>query len=107
MVPFEQFLGVLRARLLETRDAEVMLGPHMLTACLVMSDTDWQHFAKAVFDRLHFDIDLHALSGSSTILDLYFASIYRFQMTSILARDNLGVTIERAGHQSGQPAYFH
>lgn len=107
MVPFEQFLGVLRARLLETRDAEVMLGPHMLTACLVMSDRDWQHFAKAVFERLHIDIDLRALSGSSTILDLYFASVYRFQLNSILAMGSPGVTVEHANNRSGQPAYFH
>ncbi|MFY9479344.1 MAG: hypothetical protein WAQ08_17010 [Aquabacterium sp.] len=107
MVSFDQFLGVLRDRLLETQGAEMMIGPYMLTACLVMSDTDWQHFAQAVFDTLHFDIDLHALSGSSTILDLYFASVDRFQLTSILAMDNPCIKVEHANDQSSHPAYFH
>lgn len=107
MVSFDQFLGVLRACLLETKGAEVVLGPYMLTACLVMSHGDWQDFAKAVFDRLQLDIDLHALSGSSTISDLYFASINRFQLVPIHAMDISCITVHRAESSLEQTAYLH
>lgn len=107
MAPFEQFLGVLRARLLETKGAEVVLGPYMLTACLVMTQTDWQDFAEAVFDRLQFDIDLHALSGSSTILDLYFASMHRFQLAPISAMHTSCPMANQSEKSSDQPAYLH
>jgi hypothetical protein len=107
MVSFNQFIGVLRACLLETKGIEVVLGPYMLTACLAMSHQDWQAFAKAGFDRLQFDIDLRALSGSSTILDLYFASIYRFQLPPIHAMDTSRITANRAHSSSNQTSFLH
>ncbi len=75
MITFDQFLGLLRSSLLDTRGAEVVLSPYMLTTCLVMSQKDWQLFAESSLNRLQFDVNLEALSGSSTILDLYFASL--------------------------------
>lgn len=107
MVSFEQFLGVLRDHLLETKDIEVVLGPHMPTACLVMSHKDWQHFAKAVFEALQLDIDLRVLSGSSTILDLYYASLYRFQLTPILDIGSPHITAEKTNSAAHQIAYLH
>lgn len=107
MVSFDQFMGVLRERLLETKGIEVFLGPYMLTACLVMSHQDWQAFSKAAFDRLQFDIDLRTLSGSSTIVDLYFASMYRFRLAPIYATDTSCITVNRAHSSSNQTSYLH
>jgi hypothetical protein len=72
-----------------------------------MSHGDWQHFAKAVFDRLHLDIDLHALSGSSTILDLYFASVYRFQLAPIRTMETSCIRRNRADRSCDQTVYLH
>lgn len=89
MVSFDQFIGLLRSFLLETKSVEVALNPYMLTACLFMSHQEWQGFGWAAFQRLHFHVEQEALSNSSTILDLYFASIFRAQSDSSRAAQSL------------------
>ncbi|RUP35386.1 MAG: hypothetical protein EKK45_01170 [Curvibacter sp.] len=107
MVTFDQFLGTLRACLLEIKDVEVALGPYMLTAYLIMSPNDWQYFAFMLFKRLHFDVDLHALSRSSTILDLYYASLSRFQLDGMHATRCSAHEYGCPIHLAGQPVYLH
>lgn len=86
MVSFDQFLGLLRACLLDMKGVEVVLNPHMLTHCLFMSHDDWDRFSQAAVKRLHIDVERRALTRSSTILDLYFASIACSQTNPSRAR---------------------
>lgn len=75
MTSFDQFIGLLRSCLRESRDIEVALGPDMLTAYLFMSTEEWQRFAIAAFQQLSFHVEQRVLSNVSTIRDLYCASL--------------------------------
>lgn len=79
MISFDQFIGLLRSCLRDTKGVEVALGPYMLTCYLCMNRDEWQGFAAAAARRYQFEIEQCALSGSSTILDLYYASLSRSQ----------------------------
>lgn len=91
MVTFEQFLLVLRACLLEAKGVEVVLGPYMLTAYLFMTHEDWQQFFGAAMRRLHIKVKVDALTKSSTILDLYYASLHGSQYEATAVMDFSGI----------------
>lgn len=106
MISFDQFIGLLRSSLLETKGVEVALNPHMPTNWLFMSQEEWQHFARIAFVRLHFHVKQGALSNSSTILDLYYASVPRHQQFGcILARHPANRIAKRP--PSDHPASWH
>lgn len=106
MISFDQFIGLLRSSLLDTKGVEVALNPHMPTHWLFMSEEEWQYFARIASFRLDFDVKQSALSNTSTILDLYYASVPRHeQFGCILANFPLSQLTKRA--VSGQPAHLH
>jgi hypothetical protein len=106
MISFDQFIGLLRSSLLDTKGVEVALNPHMPTHWLFMNEEEWQHFARIASFRLDFQVKQSALSSTSTILDLYYASVPRLeQFGCILARHPVSHFAKRA--HSSQSAPWH
>lgn len=106
MISFDQFIGLLRSSLLDTKGVEVALNPHMPTHWLFMTEEEWQYFARIASFRLDFHVEKSALSNTSTILDLYYASVPRLEhFGCILASHPVSHLAKRA--TVGQSAHWH
>lgn len=80
MVSFDQFVGLLRAYLLDTKGVEVVLGPYMPIDRLFMDPVDWQRFGIASLKHLRFRVATDVPPNpASTILDVYFESLEKAQ----------------------------